>query len=283
MTWTFSNDLAAFLAVARPAVAAQPVVNTILLTVADALERRGPHAHGPADPVFGWWTGSDGVVAGGLLRTPPFPLLLGALPPEALSALGAALTSEPLLADVAGFDARSADARTLAGVWGTPVRVVDETRLYRLGTLAAPHPLPPGRARAAREADLPLLLEWVTEFNREVDSPGTASPTALRDRISYGGFLLWEHAGTPVSVAGFSRPIGSASRIGPVYTPPGERGRGYAAGVTHAATEGARAAGATEVLLFTDLANPTSNGVYQRLGYVPIDDRLHLEAVSAAA
>ncbi|MFJ3837418.1 GNAT family N-acetyltransferase [Streptomyces sp. NPDC090054] len=279
MTWTFSNDLAAYQSVARPAVAAQPVLNTVLLTVADSLERRGLHAHGPADPVFGWWTGPDGAVSGGVLCTPPFPLLLGALPPEAVLALSAALVSEPLLAGVAGVDARSPDARTLAGAWGKPVRVVEEIRLYRLDTLAAPDPRPAGRARPAREADLALLLEWVEEFNREVDSPGTASPTALRDRIAYGGFLLWEHAGTPVSVAGFSRPIGSASRIGPVYTPPGERGRGYAAGVTHAATEGARAAGAREVLLFTDLANPTSNGVYQRLGYVPCDDRLRLEAV----
>lgn len=82
-----------------------------------------------------------------------------------------------------------------------------------------------------------------------------------------------------MSLAAFSRPIAGASRVGPVYTPPAVRGRGYAAGVTHAASGAAHAAGAREVLLFTDLANPTSNGIYQRAGYVPVEDRVLLEAL----
>ncbi|MCX5193794.1 GNAT family N-acetyltransferase [Streptomyces sp. NBC_00249] len=276
MTWTFSTDLAAYLAAARPVVAAQPVVDTLLLTVADALERRGPHAYGPGDPLFGWWTGADGAVCGALLRTPPFPLLLGAVPPEAVPALGAALSREPLLAGVDEFNARSADALVLARAWGTRSRVVEESRLHRLGALAAPDPAPPGRARPAAGADLPLLLEWVEAFNRELGQPGTASEAALRDRISYGGALLWEDGGVPVSLAGFSRPIGAVSRVFPVYTPPGLRGRGYAAGVTHAVSGAAYAAGASEVLLFTDVANPTSNALYRRLGYAPLEDRVHL-------
>ncbi|MEU3402797.1 GNAT family N-acetyltransferase [Streptomyces sp. NPDC006670] len=274
MTWTFSTDLATCLAAARPAVAAHPVVNTTLLSVIDALERRGPQAYGEAEPVFGWWTGADGTVAGAVLHTPPFPLLLGVLPPEAVRALGAALTTEPLLSRVTDFNARRADAQALAGAWGTPTRVAEELRLYRLGTLTAPDPAPGGRARPATEADLPLLARWTAEFSRECGTPVAPSEASLRDRISYGGFLLWEHDGRPVSLAAFFRPIGSASRIGPVYTPPAERRRGYAAGVTHAASEAAYAAGATEVLLFTDLANPTSNSVYQRLGFTPVEDRV---------
>ncbi|MFD0356270.1 GNAT family N-acetyltransferase [Streptomyces sp. NPDC127110] len=279
MTWTFSTDLAAYLAAARPAVAAQPVVNTTLLTVIDALERRGPRAFGDSDPLFGWWTGADGAVDGALLHTPPFPLLLGAVPPEAVRALAGALGSDPLRGRVGGFNARRADARALAAAWGTPARVVEELRLYRLGTLAAPDPAPEGRVRTAAEPDLPLLLEWIEAFDRECGIPAGPSEAQLRDRISYGGLLLWELDGRPVSLAGFSRPIGGASRVGPVYTPPADRGRGYAAGVTHATSRAAYAAGAAEVLLFTDLANPTSNGVYQRLGYAPVEDRVVLEAV----
>ncbi|MFD9408772.1 GNAT family N-acetyltransferase [Streptomyces sp. NPDC059989] len=273
MTWTFSSDLTAYLAAAGPAVAAQPVPNTLLLTVADALERRGPHAYGPADPVFGWWTGADGTVSGALLCTPPYPLQLGALPEPAVRALAAALATEPLLAGIGGISARRHDAESLAGAWGRPFRVAEENRLYRLASLITPDPAPAGRARPATEADLPLLLEWIEAFNEEVGQPGEASEAALRDRISYGGFVLWEHAGAPVSVASFSRPIGSAARVGPVYTPPALRGRGYAAGVTHAASEATYSAGASEVLLFTDLANPTSNGIYLRLGYTPVEDR----------
>jgi len=32
--------------------------------------------------------------------------------------------------------------------------------------------------------------------------------------------------------------------------------------------------GAREVVLFTDVANRTSNDLYRRLGYVPVEDRL---------
>ncbi|MGO4458193.1 GNAT family N-acetyltransferase [Streptomyces sp. M-16] len=279
MTWTFSTDLAAYLTAARPALAARPVVNTSLLTVTDSLERRGLHAHGDDDPVFGWWTGADGTVAGALLRTPPYPVLLGALPPEAVRALGPELTADPLLSGIRGINARRTDALTLAAAWGRPTRTGEELRLYRLGTLTAPERAPAGRPRLADEADLPLLLDWTREFDRETDQPGRASEAALRQRLSYGGALLWEHDGRPVSLAAFSRPIAGASRVGPVYTPPAVRGRGYAAGVTHAASGAARVAGAREVLLFTDLANPTSNGIYQRLGYVPVEDRVLLEAL----
>ncbi|MFB6615864.1 GNAT family N-acetyltransferase [Streptomyces sp. NPDC085524] len=278
MTWTFSPDLDAYLAAAGPAVAAQPVSNTLLLTVADALERRGPHAYGEADPVFGWWTGADGAVSGALLCTPPHPLQLGALPEEAVLALGSALTTEPLLAGVDGISARRRDTDTLAAAWGRPSRLAEENRLYRLAGLVDPDPAPAGRSRPATEEDLPLLLEWVAAFDEELGQPGTGSEAGLRDRLSYGGVLLWEDAGVPVSLASFSRPIGSAARIGSVYTPPAVRGRGYAAGVTHAASEAAYAAGASEVLLFTDLANPTSNGVYLRLGYTPVEDRAEVVA-----
>ncbi|GHB70821.1 N-acetyltransferase [Streptomyces cirratus] len=279
MTWTFTTDFAAFVAAAGPAVAARPVENTSLLTAMDALERRGPTAYGPHTPFFGWWTGADGTVSGGLLCTPVRPLLLGAVPAGAVEALGAALAVEPLLAGVDALNVRRRDAVALAGAWGKPSRIEAEARLYRLAGLLAPHPLPQGRSLPATETHLPLLVEWVDAFKRESGEPGSASETTLRDRISYGGMVLWEHAGTPVSMAGFFRPVGSVSRIGPVYTPPELRGRGYAAGVTHAVSEATYAAGATEVLLFADLANPTSNGVYQRLGYTPVEDRVELAAV----
>ncbi|MEV7542262.1 GNAT family N-acetyltransferase [Streptomyces sp. NPDC089915] len=276
MTWTFSTDPAAWPAAARASLAARPVVNTSLLSVIDALDRRGPHAYGDSEPVFGWWTGPDGTVDGAVLHTPPYPMLLGVLPPEAVRPLAGALTADPLLAGVTRFNARRADARALAEAWGGPARVAEELRLYRLGTLTAPDPAPGGRARQATEADLPLLVRWTAEFSRECAIPVAPSEASLRDRISYGGYLVWEDGGRPVALAGFFRPIGSASRIGPVYTPPAERRRGYAAGVTHAACAAARRAGAAEVLLFTDLANPTSNGVYRRLGFTPVEDRVEL-------
>ncbi|WP_371618449.1 GNAT family N-acetyltransferase [Streptomyces sp. NBC_00454] len=276
MTWTFSSDLAAYLTAARPAVAAQPVVNTQLLTVMASLERLGPGAFGSGEPLFGWWTGPDGRVEGAAIRTPPYPLLIGALPPEAVRALGAALAREPRLTGIGALNARRGDAEVLAAAWGRPTEVTEELRLYRLAGLLAPDPVPQGRSRRATGADLPLLREWFAAFHREAGIPAAVPDGLLLDRISYGGTLLWEDGGGPVSMAGFHRPQSRASRVGPVYTPPAHRGRGYGAAITHAVSEAAYAAGAEEVLLFTDLANPTSNALYLRLGYTPVEDRAEL-------
>ncbi|MFF5444193.1 GNAT family N-acetyltransferase [Streptomyces sp. NPDC012888] len=269
MTWSFTRDLGAYLRAAGPALAARPVTNTLLLTVTDALRRRGPHAFGDGEPFYGWWTDADGAASGALLCTPPHPLLLGELPTEAVAALDVAALPGP----VGGFNARRADAAALAAAWGRPTRVEEELRLYRLDGLVPPEPAPAGRPRPAATADLPLLRTWSAAFAAETDELAPPPDAALLDRVSYGGLLLWEDGGRPVAMAGFSRPLAGTARIYPVYTPPALRGRGYAAGVTAAATRAVRAAGAAEVLLFTDLANPTSNGVYQRLGYRPVEDR----------
>jgi predicted GNAT family acetyltransferase len=77
-------------------------------------------------------------------------------------------------------------------------------------------------------------------------------------------------------MAGRTPGVAGAARVQAVYTPAGHRRRGYGAAVTAAATERALAAGAEHVVLFTDLANPTSNGVYRRIGYRPVEDRLLL-------
>jgi predicted GNAT family acetyltransferase len=73
-----------------------------------------------------------------------------------------------------------------------------------------------------------------------------------------------------------TRAVAGQVRLGPVYTPPGRRGRGFGGAVTAAVSQAAKDAGAAEVLLYTDLANPTSNALYQRLGYQPVSDSVEL-------
>lgn len=180
MTWTFTPDLAAWLAAVRPAVAAQPVPHTQLVTVIDALERQGLDAFGSEPPLFGSWTGPDGLVAGAVVQCPPHPLLIGVLPAEAVRELGTALASEPLLAGVDALNARRQDARELAVSWGKPTEVVEENRLYRLAGLVPPDPAPAGRARRAAEADLTLLLDWVTALARAAPPPRGPCATGSR-------------------------------------------------------------------------------------------------------
>jgi uncharacterized protein len=86
------------------------------------------------------------------------------------------------------------------------------------------------------------------------------------------GFLLWEDGGETVSLAGWGGPTPNGIRIGPVYTPPELRGRGYATALTAELSQrlldgGLFEGGRRFCFLYTDLANPTSNAIYERIGY----------------
>jgi GNAT superfamily N-acetyltransferase len=279
MPWTMSEDLDEFDGHAGPFLRERPAQNTIELTVIETLRATGPQTFGEDAPLFGWWQAPGGPVAGTCLQTPPFPLLLGRAPEQAVAELAASLAAagRPL----PGVNASVAAAGQFAAHWrartGATAAEHMRNRLYRLGELVPPRPPPPGQARVAGDADQDLLVAWFRAFGREVAVVADQDRTrAVRDRIGYGGLMLWEADGVPVAMAGLSRQVAGMTRVGPVYTPPGLRRRGYAGAVTAAVSQAARDAGAAEVLLFTDLANPTSNSIYQRLGYQPVEDRVIL-------
>jgi predicted GNAT family acetyltransferase len=79
--------------------------------------------------------------------------------------------------------------------------------------------------------------------------------------------------GVPVAMAGRTAAVAGVVRVAPVYTPPALRRRGYGGAATVAVSRAALDGGASDVVLFTDLANPASNALYQRLGYRPVEDR----------
>lgn len=97
--------------------------------------------------------------------------------------------------------------------------------------------------------------------------------SAVRDRVSSGLLWVWEGAdGAPVSLAARNRTAAGVARVGPVYTPPEHRRRGYGTAVTAACTRDALDRGTDNVVLFTDLANPTSNAIYQQISFRPLCD-----------
>ncbi|MFF3956252.1 GNAT family N-acetyltransferase [Streptomyces sp. NPDC001890] len=271
MPWTFTDDVGVFLDAAGASLTARPAENTLILTVTETLRRHGPHAYGDAAPLLGWWRGADGEVAGTLVRTPPYPPMLGSVDPAAVGPLAAALPLTRINAD-------RATAEALAATWPGH-RVDEEQRLYRLATLTPPSPAPPGRPRNAVAADRELLVRWVRDFAEGTGQSGAHAERLVDERIESGGLTLWEDDGVLVSMAGVSPRLAGMVRVAMVYTPPERRGRGYAAAVTAEISRAAREDGAREVLLFTDLANPTSNGVYRRIGYREVSDRLLISVV----
>jgi GNAT superfamily N-acetyltransferase len=291
MGWRTTGDTAEFLAAAGEYLRAERARNTVMLTVTATMRANparyydGPDAEpDPArSPLLGWWTGPAGEVGGAFLHTPPFPLLLTAVTPPAAADLALTLAGRSL----AGVNADPAAAEAFAGFWrdaaGCGVRVHRRERLYRLAELSWPDPAPDGVPRVAAGSDAALLTDWFTAFTREVDQMGSGEDqaAAVADRLSYRGVTVWEAGGAPASIAGVTRQVAGMVRVGPVYTPPELRGHGYASAATAAVSQQALDAGAAEVLLFTDLTNPVSNSIYQRIGYRAVEDRTVL-AFSAA-
>jgi predicted GNAT family acetyltransferase len=88
------------------------------------------------------------------------------------------------------------------------------------------------------------------------------TPAEAAERPVPDGTYLWIEGGDVVSMARHSPPVAGVSRVGPVYTPPEHRRHGYGSAVTAAATQAAMDGGAAQVILYTDLSNPTSNAIY---------------------
>ncbi len=282
MAWQTTDEVAAFDAAALPFLRARPTQNTILLSVPSVIRERGPNAFGNEPPRFGWYEEADGSVSAAFVQTPPHPMLLSDLPEGAARPLAEALlaSGRPL----SGVNGPDADARAVADAWcaatGATRTEGARHRLYLLGELTDPDPAPAGAPRVATSGDLELLMAWFVDFAQEVGDPVMNVQRAVVDRLDYRGLTLCEADGVPVSLAGITRLLeGDGIRIGPVYTPKPLRGRGYAAAATAAACRTAYERGAREVSLFTDVSNPTSNALYQRLGFRPLGDRvvIHFE------
>ncbi|MFF4344133.1 GNAT family N-acetyltransferase [Kitasatospora sp. NPDC001540] len=280
MGWTLTTSLDEFRTAAGPFLAAHPAENTVLLTIVDRIDRDGPQVYGEAPPRYGWWREPDGAVTGVTLRTPPYGQRLGRMTAAAAEALARLLADGGQRPDDAGGGRAEvfAFARELERLTGRGWTVATNERLYRLGELTPPPAPPAGRARLAAPAERELVARWLAAFAAEaqVNVPGDLQADADQ-RIAAGTLLLWEAEDARVtSLAGASPAVAGMSRIGPVYTPPELRGRGYASALTAAASAHARAGGAAEVLLYTDLANPVSNAIYQRIGYLPVGDAVHV-------
>jgi RimJ/RimL family protein N-acetyltransferase len=277
MPWELTADLAAFDAAAGEFLRSRPVPHTVFLTMVDTLRRRGLHAYGSGDPVFGVWRADSGAVDGVLLQTPPYPMNFSALPAEAVSAAVPALVGRPLAGANLPADAIDGFVAGWQERTGATPTVKMRTRLYLLDTLL-PVAAPAGRPRLATTQDRELLQRWHIAFHDEIHETHSGDfGEVIDERIGYGGLVLWEVDRVPVSMAVRSRLSTGMIRVQMVYTPKEHRGRGYAGAATTVVTRDALDQGAVAVVLVTDLANPTSNGLYQRLGYKPIEDRVVVE------
>jgi len=224
----------------------------------------------------------DGTIVAAVLRTPPWNMVLSEVDdPAAL---------DELAADVATDAAH--DATVLPGVLGPAEHAarfaalwVERTgvhashdmteRIFRLTGVVPPRPVP-GARRPATRADRNLLIDWLDAFHDEAfGRPAPTDSTTMVDRWLAGHsrtMWLWDDDGASVSLCGIGMGTPNGFRIGPVYTPPEVRSRGYASNLVAQVTQGGLDAGKRFAFLLADVANATSNHIYQAIGFEAVRD-----------
>jgi hypothetical protein len=265
-------DIESFLAAAGGFLAAREAEHNLIYGIAATL-REAPEQYTDA-PYLATVVDGTAVVAAAI-QTPPFRLVLSEVgDPSAVTALAADTVDRALpgvLGPVGVVEAFVAARTAAGGAAGAPAM---SERIYRLTAVRPPRPVG-GTARLATAADRDLVRSWLDGFMRE--ALGEADPAevaGMTDRWIAGRgrtLHLWED-GDPVSLCGIGGPTPNGIRIGPVYTPPGSRGRGYASALVAAQSQAALDAGRRFCFLFTDAANPTSNHIYQAIGYEHVRD-----------
>ncbi|MEU4985501.1 GNAT family N-acetyltransferase [Streptomyces sp. NPDC021969] len=276
--WYLTHDVDDFLARAGGFLSSRPALHNTALTDIEKLRIRGAAEHDAAAGVFGR------LEAGGEVRavcylTPQSRLGLTPLSVEQTDILAARLAGLGHCPAnvVADRDTAGAFAESWRRHTGAAPEPFWRTHLYRLGTLTAPQPSPEGRGRRTSGKDRAQVVRWCREFCVDVGEQHSIDliDAGSWDASRFGDrhFTLWETPeGTPVAMAAATPVVGGMVRVDPVYTPARLRGRGYAGAVTVEVSGAALAAGATDVVLFTDPENPTSNALYRRLGYVHVAD-----------
>lgn len=267
-------DGGSFLAAVQGWLGAHESANSLVLGLAARLQA-DPNFY-PTQPVFKTVEDATGLALAALM-TPPHNLILAGEREDTLDAVRALV--ERLVAEgweLPGVTGPSSLARQFALAWseahGISFHPHSLERVFEL-TEVIPPTWPPGCLRVANANDHDLVARWWYDFNLNtlgIDDMQQSIQSAER-RIGDSSLHVWDNGG-PVSMAAWTRPVGRGISIGPVYTPPEHRRLGYASACVASLSQKMLDLGYAYVALFTDLANPTSNHIYQAIGYRPICD-----------
>jgi predicted GNAT family acetyltransferase len=272
---TRHGDADDFLARAGDFLAAREAEHNLILGISSRL-RREPLLYG--EPAYLASVEDGGRVVGVTMRTPPHNLIVSEVDDE--EAIPFMLEdAREVFGTLPGVVGPKAPVARFAQLWqeatGGEARVEIEQRCFRADHVDAPVNVA-GAIRDYEPRDREVAVRWMDAFVAEAlhgpEPESSEEFVARRNQDPEAGLVLWDDGGEAVSFAGFGGRTPNGIRIGPVYTPPELRGRGYASALTAALTRRLLDEGRRFCFLFTDLANPTSNSIYRRIGYRPVSD-----------
>jgi predicted GNAT family acetyltransferase len=258
---TFSDDPAMVLRRAGVFLASQPVLHNLVLSILHARAALG-------DPGRYWTAIQQDRIVGVVLQSPlTFPATLTPMEPPGATAMADAIAEAGIA--LPGVNGEAATAARFAGQWSERTKSAatpfQGNRLYEL--IGIPElPDTDGRLRLAGPGERSLMIFWTRAFQDEIGESGNDTELLVDRMLAAGQMWLWDRSGETVSMAVSREPLYGVVRLSGVYTPPEKRKRGYAAACVGALSAQLREAGYRSIL-YTDLANPTSNSIYRRIGY----------------
>jgi predicted GNAT family acetyltransferase len=268
-------DAASFLARTRQTLLEHESANNLMLGICLRLQRYPERIERP--PYLATIEDEEELVAAAVM-TPPHNVIVfsrrGADPAPLR------LIAENLLQEawsVPGVVGPSEASETFARIWaeliGHSYRADRSMRVYELRQVIPPEN-PGGSLRPASEADSDLVAAWALGFLRDarLHDPPDQTVSSARQKIADRQLYIWQVDGVPVSMVAETRPGVRGTSVSLVYTPPEHRRHGYATACVAAFSQHLLEVGHAFCTLFTDLANPTSNSIYQKIGYRPVCD-----------
>jgi hypothetical protein len=279
LTYNEYRDAAAFLDAARVTLERDECANSLMLGICLRLVDE-PAAWG-SQPYLAAVT-SAGTLAAAAVMTPPHRLQLWAEQEHdraPLETLADALEQGQW--PVPGVLARQATAETFASIWaartGAGYSVAQWMRLYELRRVLHPD-YPPGAMRPPEASEMDLVRHWARGFHDECFDDGRSEQTvrSAEQKAAAGQLYLWVD-GVARSMAAQVRPTGHGAAVSLVYTPPGERRKGYATALVAQVSQHILDEGKLFCTLFAALNNPTSNSIYQKIGFRAVADVVTLD------
>jgi predicted GNAT family acetyltransferase len=269
----FFSDPGQFLERVQPFLLRREAEHCLILGLLDGL--RSGEQFGTAPPLMAS-VEERGEVAAVVLMTPPRNLILSWIADDsAIDAIAQELRARGIA--IPGVNGSADIAQKFVLKWSElsrcSYRVQMAQRIYQL-TRVTNETRSAGHLREPEQSDEALLREWRAGFSMDAEGmdPSLAREDAALPMPPSRRMFLWEVEGVVVSMAGFAGPTPNGIRVAWVYTPPENRGKGFAGACVAALSQKLLDVGHKFCFLYTDLANPISNHVYQKMGYEPVTD-----------
>ena len=269
----FFSDAGQFFEHVQPFLSRREAEHCLILGLLDGL-RSGDQSG--SDPPLMATSEDGGDVTAVFLMTPPHNLILSwTADDSALDAIAHELHARGVA--IPGVNSCAEIARRFALKWselsGCTSRAQMAQRIYQLSRVTK-QKRAAGRLREPTQSDEALMRKWRAAFSIDAEHMDAeeAAKQAASPMPKSRHLMLWEVGGAAVSMAGYSGRTPNGIRVAWVYTPPNNRGKGFAGACVAALSQKLLDHGRKFCFLYTDLANPVSNHVYQKIGYEPITD-----------